>query len=588
MRLTASQKLQILRAYKEEGGSLPYTKVLTQFRNGGDLPESGLPEKNSTIVDSNNNMSEPVLTGMMKARMAIAAQMGNTSAQRMTSVYPNRYEFTGNEQINGENIGVPKGEVGTHFMASMGEYAVPFIQERNNKLQFVSNPRYNDAESMRFESPEDAQYFAEHYKDIAPMMQSFATGGELPEDPPVTNLSNYIRDTSSSNDNTNYKSVPLRKGEPPIIGGTLPTVEIKASNTPRNYRNDPISRREDIKTVPITKGNIHNYPVSVQTEFMKQQVADRPDYEGIKDFANFAATGFGLAPLGIVDDVISSAIGTGTKYLGKYTSKHIPQFKSEIDWGKWNPDTPNYPELINEYNIIEESTKKAGTWMKNPDGSAFQGIPEQFIQQQSSWFKKAFPNYYNKILNHNSPNKFNEFSDKFFSKTSDEGWYGKGVYTHPDKSYTKDYGDINYELYVNSNNKGFINENNIQGAKYYKKSYKEELKNIDNQVSSYIKEIKDNPTDYTDQKFFIERVNNMGKLKKATLKDAFRNKLNNNIDSYSTLENPQNGEVVIPFNNLVKSAVGNVGFFDMTNPNIYKSLLPLVGTGYLGNKVSGN
>ena len=255
-------------------------------------------------------------------------------------------------------------------------------------------------------------------------------------------------------------------------------------------------------------------------------------------------------------------------------SKPTSSFKSEIDWGKWNPETPNYPELINEYNAIEESTKKAGTWMKNPDGSAFQGTPEQFIQQQSSWFKKAFPNYYNKIVNHNSPNKFNEFSDKFFSKTSDEGWYGKGVYTHPDKSYTKDYGDINYELYVNSNNKGFINENNIQGAKYYKKSYKEELKNIDNQISSYIKEIKDNPTDYIDQEFFIERVNNMGKLKKATLKNAFRNKLNNNIDSYSTLENPQNGEVVIPFNNLVKSAVGNIGFFDMTNPNIYKGLIP--------------
>ena len=87
----------------------------------------------------------------------------------------------GNEQINGENIGVPKGEVGTHFMASIGEYAVPFIQERNNKLQFVSNPKYNDPESMRFESPEDAEYFAEHYKDVAPMMQSFEDGGKIPE-----------------------------------------------------------------------------------------------------------------------------------------------------------------------------------------------------------------------------------------------------------------------------------------------------------------------------------------------------------------------------------------------------------------------
>ena len=177
---------QALLNYRNNGGTLPLVeayKIINNmnFAEGGDLPESGLPEKNPTIVDADNNRQGSLLTGMMKARMAIAAQMGNTSAQRMTSVYPNRYEFTGNEQINGENIGVPRGEVGTHFMASMGEFAVPFIQERDNKLQFVSNPKYNDAESMRFESPEDAEYFAEHYKDVAPMMQSFEDGGKIPE-----------------------------------------------------------------------------------------------------------------------------------------------------------------------------------------------------------------------------------------------------------------------------------------------------------------------------------------------------------------------------------------------------------------------
>ena len=176
---------QALLNYRNNGGTLPLVEAYKIIKNmnfaeGGDLPESGLPEKNPTIVDADNNRQGSLLTGMMKARMAIAAQMGNTSAQRMTSVYPNRYEFTGNEQINGENIGVPKGAFGTHFMASMDEYAVPFIQERNNKLQFVSNPKYNDAESMRFESPEDAKYFAEHYKDVAPMMQSFGDGGEIP------------------------------------------------------------------------------------------------------------------------------------------------------------------------------------------------------------------------------------------------------------------------------------------------------------------------------------------------------------------------------------------------------------------------
>ena len=52
---------------------------------------------------------------------------------------------------------------------------------------------------------------------------------------------------------------------------------------------------------------------------------------------------------------------------------------------------------MQEYNAIEESTKKIGTWMKNPDGSTFQGTPEQFIQQQSSHFKKAFPEGVNRV-----------------------------------------------------------------------------------------------------------------------------------------------------------------------------------------------
>jgi hypothetical protein len=47
------------------------------------------------------------------------------------------YQFTVNEQINGEYIGVPQGEVGTHFMSSMDNYAVPFIQERDGNMQFI-------------------------------------------------------------------------------------------------------------------------------------------------------------------------------------------------------------------------------------------------------------------------------------------------------------------------------------------------------------------------------------------------------------------------------------------------------------------
>jgi hypothetical protein len=51
---------------------------------------------------------------------------------------------------------------------------------------------------------------------------------------------------------------------------------------------------------------------------------------------------------------------------------------------------------MQEYNAIEQTSKANGTWMKNPDGSAFKGTPEQFIQQNSENFKKAFPEGYEK------------------------------------------------------------------------------------------------------------------------------------------------------------------------------------------------
>jgi hypothetical protein len=104
----------------------------------------------------------------------------------------------------------------------------------------------------------------------------------------------------------------------------------------------------------------------------------------------------------------------GTKSLKLPGSPNAKTFISEIDWSKWNPETPNYPELITEYNGIEELTKKTGTWMKNPDGSPYQGTPEQFIQEQSSHFRKAYPEGYNEVFR--GVTDLNSFKDFTLSK----------------------------------------------------------------------------------------------------------------------------------------------------------------------------
>lgn len=57
------------------------------------------------------------------------------------------------------------------------------------------------------------------------------------------------------------------------------------------------------------------------------------------------------------------------------------KFKSELDWDEFNSDIPK--ERLKQYYEIEEATKRNGTWMKNPDGTPFQGSPYWFVQSHS-------------------------------------------------------------------------------------------------------------------------------------------------------------------------------------------------------------
>lgn len=91
---------------------------------------------------------------MMKARLAYANEFGNPAAKRMINLPDEPYQFD-------------NGDTGTHYMASMDNYAVPQIQDENGVLQLGDyGPESNEA--IRFDSDEDANYFAENYKDVSP------------------------------------------------------------------------------------------------------------------------------------------------------------------------------------------------------------------------------------------------------------------------------------------------------------------------------------------------------------------------------------------------------------------------------------
>jgi hypothetical protein len=147
---------------KKHNFSTPYLHRRKDYKEGGlhKFVEEGEPD-NGIITQEEIDTAN---TAMMKARLAYANEFGNPAAKRMINIPDETYEFTGDEP----GAGVPAGNIGTHFMSSMDNYAVPFIQQGPNGLYYNQNAGPEDKGAMKFDSPEDADYFAEHYKDVSP------------------------------------------------------------------------------------------------------------------------------------------------------------------------------------------------------------------------------------------------------------------------------------------------------------------------------------------------------------------------------------------------------------------------------------
>ena len=146
------------------------------------------------VIDSHNEEGEyniplpehlqDYTNAMMKSKLAYANEFGNPAAKRMINLPDNPYQFD-------------NGDTGTHYMASMDNYAVPQIQDENGQL-VLGDYDPSSKEAMRFDSDEDARYFAEHYKDIAPgfinakltsnEIEEYAKGGYIIEDISVPEL----------------------------------------------------------------------------------------------------------------------------------------------------------------------------------------------------------------------------------------------------------------------------------------------------------------------------------------------------------------------------------------------------------------
>lgn len=249
---------------------------------------------------------------------------------------------------------------------------------------------------------------------------------------------------------------------------------------------------------------------------------------------------------------LSTVASRASKVLPKIDNilnffKSSKPFKSEINWAKWNKEIPNNSELMKEYNAIEKTSKANKSWMKNPDGSAFKGTPEQFIQENSKNFKKAFKESIIRDekgnivkMYHGSINK--EPLTEYITPKRLENFKRRTQTTketdHTFFSPKKEIADKYSKRDLLGNDKGIIYENYINVKNPY----------------------------FTDNYIDVAMPHNLP-----------------NINSYDAVTNIKFGkdyfpkdysELAIPFGNNVKSARGNNGMFDMNNPNIYKALIP--------------
>ncbi|MBT7349168.1 hypothetical protein HN803_00010 [candidate division WWE3 bacterium] len=146
-----------------------YREPVSRWEDGELIRKDG---KKQPVYFQQGGQVDRSRDAMIKARMAMDSHFGNSMARRMTNDDPRGYTFTGEE-----GVGIDKGRQGNVYVSSYDKLATPQIQDVNGKLEFISNPWSPEnadrsyEQSMKFESPEDAQYFGENYKRFAPMMK---------------------------------------------------------------------------------------------------------------------------------------------------------------------------------------------------------------------------------------------------------------------------------------------------------------------------------------------------------------------------------------------------------------------------------
>ena len=271
-----------------------------------------------------------------------------------------------------------------------------------------------------------------------------------------------------------------------------------------------------------------------------------------------------------MDKVPESAIGKLVKGVDIAEDNQFRTFKSELDWSpkswfqeradkKWTKqDEDALISHLQEYLDIEKKAKQNGTWLKNKDGSTFDGDPRSWVQMQSDSFKK---NYNDEILTHGE-DAINDLFGDFYGDGVGAGIGDKVLWTSTNKLLGKTYGNDVFSLAALKNAK----TNVVADAEG--RPWLNVVKGKDTNNLVYPNLTNDN----------IVRINNVvdvgPNIKWSEIKDFRKNET---VPEY--LSRKYTGDdVVIGQDVSRKSIVGNNGDFNPIDKNIYRALIPLIST----------
>lgn len=271
-----------------------------------------------------------------------------------------------------------------------------------------------------------------------------------------------------------------------------------------------------------------------------------------------------------MDKIPESAIGKLVKGADIVEDNPFRTFKSELDWSpkswfqkradkKWTKqDEDALISHLQEYLDIEKKAKQNGTWLKNKDGSTFNGDPRSWVQMQSDSFKK---NYNDEILTHGE-DAINDLFGDFYGDGVGAGIGDKVLWTSTNKLLGKTYGNDVFSLATLKNAK----TNVVADAEG--RPWIDVIQGKDTNNLVYPNLTNDN----------IVRINNVvdagPNIKWSEIKDFRKNET---VPEY--LSRKYTGDdVVIGQDVSRKSIVGNNGDFNPIDKNIYRALIPLIST----------